>query len=198
MSIDMEIFGKYRDEISKGGEVIADSGWKSNTIVIDCGRLLAAMMKKDLKNMSGVEYIAFGSGNTDYLAFKLKIIQLMDDFFKGSDKTVKVKYSPNSTSEWVWAKKLDSSTITYLKSPDITDLGQMASGITNRLEIRVTVDENEPTQDSFDFKEFALFSIDGMDISKIFFINYVSHPGITKTKDMTRKLTIDLAFLAKK
>ena len=117
---------------------------------------------------------------------------------KGSDKTVKVKYSPNSTSEWVWAKKLDSSTITYLKSPDITDLGQMASGITNRLEIRVTVDENEPTQDSFDFKEFALFSIDGMDISKIFFINYVSHPVITKTKDMTRKLTIDLAFLAKK
>ena len=75
----MRIKGEYRDVLSKDGEVIKDTGWKSNVIVEDYGRFLAALMKKDFEQTVGIDYMAVGSGSgEDYAVFKNKV----EEFFK--------------------------------------------------------------------------------------------------------------------
>jgi hypothetical protein len=74
----MRIKGEYRDVLSKDGEVIKDTGWKSNVIVEDYGRFLAALMKKDFEGLVGIEYMAVGGGSENYVEFKEKV----EEFFK--------------------------------------------------------------------------------------------------------------------
>lgn len=185
--IKLKIEGEYRDIICRKGEVITDNGWKSNAIVEDCGRFLAALMKKDFLGQAiGVEYIAVGTGSDgdpDYFRDKLS------DYFKWLNQEIAAP--PNG----VWAKKIED--IKYLDEEDneVTN-----TDITNKLKISVTFEENEPPGDTFDLKEFALVGIrkdpdtSKFDTERMFLINYVDHGVIQKDNKMELSRTIKLTF----
>ena len=76
----MKIKGEYRDVLSRNGAVIMDTGWKSNVIVEDYGRFLAALMKKDFEQKVGIDYMAVGSGSgEDSAVFRDKVIKFIDE-----------------------------------------------------------------------------------------------------------------------
>jgi len=60
----MKIKGEYRSVLSRKGEVIMDTCWKSNDIVEDYGRFMAALMKKDFKGEVEIDYMAVVNGIT--------------------------------------------------------------------------------------------------------------------------------------
>ncbi len=180
----MKIKGEYRDILSKNGEVMVDTGWKSNDIVEDYGRFLAALMKKDFKQKVGIDYMAVGSGSNDDAEFKSKVKTFFD-----SNRPNELP-EPTSKDNWVWAKKIEDKHINYL---DVVDES------TNKLKIDVKIEKNEPSEGTFDFKEFALLGIDkegGKFVpGEMFFINYVDHGLITKDEKMELTRTIKLTFL---
>ena len=69
----MNIEGKYRDILSRNGATLRDTGWKSNTIVADYGRFLAALMKKDYEGQGGIEYMAVGGSDKGASEFKIRV-----------------------------------------------------------------------------------------------------------------------------
>ena len=188
----MKIKGEYRDILSRNGEVIVDTCWKSNAIVEDYGRFLAALMKKDfIKGQVGIEYMAVGSGSKDYAEFKSKV----ESFFKKG--SLDQPYKPESDDNWVWAKEIEADRIKYLdEEGEVIDDSDKI--ITNRLTIDVTFGKGEPSEETLEFKEFALLGIDKEgDIfvpKKLFFINYVDHGLITKDESMVLTRTIILTF----
>ena len=181
----MKIKGEYRDVLSRNGEVIADTGWKSNTIVEDYGRFLAALMKKDFKEQVGIEYMAVGSGSdNDSAVFKGKAVEFFNWLNEGNLGPLK------GADYWAWAKKIDVGKIKYRD-----DQGK----VTNKLEMEVIVEKKEPSEETLVFKEFALLGIDKnsdgtFDTNKMFFINYVEHGPIAKDKDMELTRDIKLTF----
>jgi hypothetical protein len=183
----MNIKGEYRDVLSRNGKVIADTGWKSNTIVDDYGRFLAALMKKDFGDkVVGIDYMAVGSGSANSAAFKENVIE----FFKSGKLDQPYKPTPE---DWVWANKIEAGTmIRYLdeKGNVIVDPNK----ITNKLEIKVKFGETEPSGDTLEFREFALLGIDKSNPDMMFFINYVDHGLITKDPSMELTRTIELTF----
>jgi hypothetical protein len=57
------LHGSYRDVLlDAAGQVTWDSGWQKNTIVLDCRRLLAALMKGQAGTL-GIQGIRFGAGS---------------------------------------------------------------------------------------------------------------------------------------
>lgn len=180
----MNIKGEYRDVIKRNGRVIKDFGWRSNKIVADFGKFLAALMKKDFerKEPVGIEYIAVGSGSADEEEFKVRIGK-----FFGDNKIENNGY-------WVWAKSIDE--INYAGLPE-------GEEISNAIRIEMDFQENEPEAKTFELREFALVGIGKkeddtdkviLDVNRLFLINYVSHGPITKDKDMTLSRTINLTF----
>ena len=187
----MRIKGEYRDILSRNGEVIVDTGWQSNVIVADYGRFLAALMKKDFEGLVGIDYMAVGGGSENYVEFKDRVEDFFDSISPDDLPT------PEPGDNWVWAKKIEPNWINYLdEEGNVVD--DSDENITNRLRIEVTFGKNEPSEETFDFKEFALLGIDTADdtfnTGKLFFINYVDHGLITKdaTTELTR--TIQLTF----
>jgi hypothetical protein len=196
----MKIKGKYRDVLSRDGAVIVDTGWHSNVIVVDYGRFLAALMKKDFNDTVGVgiDYMAVGSGSIVYADFKKKV----ESFFKELNNGNLGPYFPDETC-WVWAKKIERGDIKYLNDED-----KVVNDVTNRLRIEVTfrkeeeAEEPEPSAKTLEFREFALLGIDKnsggtFDTDKMFFINYVDHGLITKDKSMVLTRTVILTFPVK-
>lgn len=183
----MNIKGEYRDVLSRNGKVIVDTGWKSNTIVDDYGRFLAALMKKDFGDkVVGIDYMAVGSGSANSAAFKENVIK----FFKSGKLDQPYKPTPE---DWVWANKIEADTmIRYLdeKGNVIVDPNE----ITNKLEIKVKFGETEPSVDTLEFREFALLGIDKSNPDMMFFINHVDHGLITKDPSMELTRTIELTF----
>lgn len=180
----MKIKGEYRDVITKSGELIKDSGWKSNSIAVDYGRFLAALMKKEFEVPIGIEYIAVGSSGTghDFTTFREKVVEYFNDFNEDQP--------PEPGPTWVWAKKIDLENIKYLNESD-----EEVDPVTNKLKIEVTIGENEPSEETFDFFEFALVGIsEELDTGKMFFINYVNHGQISKDNSMKLDRTIKLTF----
>ena len=184
----MKIKGEYRDILSRNGEVIVDTGWQSNVIVADYGRFLAALMKKDFNRPQvGIDYMAVGSGSGNDKDFK---IQVENFFYLGTPGDL---LKPTPGNNWVWAKEIEAGWIKYL----VDDSDKI---IRNSLTIEVTFGKNEPSEDTFEFKEFALLGIDNkkdedkFDTDKLFFINYVDHGLITKDKNMELTRTIILTF----
>jgi hypothetical protein len=190
----MEIKGEYRDILTENGEAVADMGWRSNTIVSDFGRFLAALMKRDFNSnvleRSGADYIAFGSGSATDEEFKSRVVELLK---KIPDLSQPLK---SLTPEyWVWAKKIDKSSIKYLDSNQ-----EVSQNPTNSIRLEVVVEENEPPNETLNFKEFGLFGVDRKDDGspnpdRIYFINRVSHESIGKTPTVKLSRTIVLKFL---
>jgi hypothetical protein len=186
----MIIKGQYRDVIIRNGNVLQDRGWKSNTIVADYGRFLAALMKKDFCASVGLEYLALGSGSQDNDVFRIKMI----DYFQWINEDETRTGAMILDNDWVWAKGIEPGNIKYLDTAGI-----MTNEITNRLEIEVKIAQGEPTDSTLNFQEFALLGIDKdeqgkFDIARMFLVNYVSHGPITKDKDMELSRSIKLLF----
>ncbi len=189
----MKIKGEYRDILTGNGEAVADMVWRSNTIVTDFGRFLAALMKKDFNanvlERTGIDYIAFGSGSATDEEFKSRVIDLLK---KIPDLSLPLK---SATPEyWVWAKKIDKSSIKYLDSNQVE-----SQNPTNMIRIEVVVGENEPPNETLDFKEFGLFGVDRLDngnpnADRVFLINHVNHETIGKTPKVKLSRTIVLKF----
>ena len=177
----MNIKGEYRDILSRNGDMLMDTGWKSNTIVADYGRFLAALMKKDFEGQAvGIEYMAVGGGSEGAAKFKGRVERFFDR-------------EPKPEDEWVWAKKIDADSMIYLDERD-----NDVSDPTNKLAITVEFGQNEPSGDTSKLKEFALLGIyedsGTFNTEKMFFINYVSHGLITKYADAKLDRTIILPF----
>ena len=149
-------------------------------------------MRKDMGNSAGIDYIAVGSGSENEDVFKLRIKR----FFK--EKLNNGSGQPLIQDPWwVWAKEINKDKIAYLDEND--NEVENDTEITNKLKIEVTIDENEPAQETFDFREFALVGVEkdtagSLITGKMFLINHVSHQQITKDETMKLSRTIKLTF----
>jgi hypothetical protein len=189
--MEMIIKGQYRDVIIRRGKVLQDRGWKSNTIVPDYGRFLAALMKKDFHRPPvGIEYIAVGSGSRDDVEFRDKVTGY---FHWLNDDPAHI--GPLTTgNNWVWAKKIEPGEIEYLD-----DSENMVTDVTNRIRLEVKFLQNEPNDSTLNFQEFAILGIDKNQEGKfvtarMFLVNYVAHGPITKDSSMELSRTIKLEF----
>ncbi|NIM10479.1 MAG: hypothetical protein GTO45_00675 [Candidatus Aminicenantes bacterium] len=184
----MRVRGKYRDVLIKCQEPVLDTGWKSNTIVQDYGLFLAGLMKKEFNRKIGIEYILVGSGSEEFTAFKQKAV----DYFNWLNTGASGPYV--SESYWIWAKPIESDNVKFLDADDLE-----VTEVTHRLMIDVTIQEHEPSEDTFDFREFGLLGIDKDELGKfvtdrLYFINYVTHGQITKDSNMELSRCIKLTF----
>jgi len=184
----MRIRGEYRDVLFKHREAVLDSGWESNTITADYGMFLAGLMKKEFNRKIGIEYILAGSGSEDFAAFKQKAA----DYFAWLNTGASGPYV--SESHWIWAKPIGPDNVKFLDADDLE-----VTEVTHRLMIEVVIQEHEPLEDTFDFREFGLLGIDkdgqGMFVTnRLYFINYVAHGQITKDSNMELSRCIKLTF----
>jgi hypothetical protein len=180
----MIIKGEYHDVLCRDGAPVHDSGWRSNTIVQDCGKFLAALMKKEFGETVGVEYMAVGSGSAGPGEFKTKIAS----FFQSG--SLDAPYTAPGGTDWVWAKKISVDDIKFL-----TPGGDVTTSATNRIKVEVTFLEEEPSRETLVFKEFALLGVNSALASdRLFLINHVSHGPITKDKSMKLTRTVRLTF----
>jgi len=183
----LKIEGMYRDRLYSDDGVVFESGWKSNAIVADFGKFLAALMKRDFGKMVGIEYMAFGGGNGSDAKFK----GCVKSFF---DSKKELPYMADDDGRWAWAKRIDDSDMEYLDKDDQIVTGE----VTNRLKIEVFIDKAKPVTETLVYEEFALLGIDessgGPDTGKMFFVDYVNHKPITKDASMKLTRTIVLTF----
>jgi hypothetical protein len=184
----MKIRGEYRDVLFKRREAILDTGWKSNTIVQDYGMFLAGLMKKEFNRKIGIEYILAGSGSEEFVSFKQKAA----DYFAWVNTGASGPYV--SENYWIWAKQITPDNVKFLDADDLE-----VAGVTHKLMIDVTVQENEPSEDTFDFREFGLLGIDKDEYGafvtdRMYFINYVAHGQITKDSSMELSRCIKITF----
>lgn len=176
--------------LMKNGEIARNYGWRSNTIVADYGRFLAALMKKEFPVPVGIEYLAVGSGSQDDSQFKDKVAAFFNWLNEDPARTGPMFLGEN----WVWAKKIGPGDISYLDG-----LGDTTNDVTNRVELQVKFEQNEPTEKTLSFQEFALLGINKneegiFDTGRLFLINYVTHGVITKDKDTELSRAIKLIF----
>ena len=191
----MQINGAYRDILKCSGREIEDFGWRHNDIAKDFGRFLAALMKKDFNKLAGIDYLAVGGGSGGYDEFK----EGVKSFFNSANSDPKVldrPFTPQSKSYWVWAKKIveTEDKIKYLGED-----GNETDAITNKILVHISLKEGVPPHDTpLEFKEFALLGIglvgDKFDVDKMFFVDYVNHPTITKDKNTQLIRDIKLTF----
>lgn len=172
----------------------------------DYGRLLAALMKKDLNKIVGIDYIAVGRSKGTETDFKNKVKSLFekanekakgDAFFASLDGKKQMTFLEGSETYWSWVKKISPADIKYLDTAD-----NVTTNITNKILISASFgsgDQSEPQSDSpLVFQEFALLGIDkntdeSFRTDRIFFIDYIKHDPITKDKEM--KLTRDIVLV---
>ena len=195
----MNIKGIYKDVLWQDGEIIYDPGWRSNRIVNDYGRFLAALMKKefiktDFEQTIGLEYMAFGSVNNGVDGFKDMIKRYFEQVLADPANTAPLV--DNALNQWAWAKKLNHvSNMAYIDENDQAVFDQ----ITSKLKIEVKLEKNEPSDQSLVLNEFSLIGIpkksDGnIDPEHLFMVNYVNHGDITKVATMELSRTIHLNF----
>lgn len=169
------IEGIYRDRlIGPNEEVLSDSGWKSNMIVLRCRVLLAGFMKNE-GTARGIQSLKFGKGDPawDQLAQP-------------------PKPDPNSLEQLVDASPF-SIPVANLKleylDPRTSDLSPQA---TNCVQITATLGPSQPpAPDPFPLREFGLF---GQMNNREFMIDYVRHPVIEKDSLMTLERKVRLIF----
>ena len=182
----MKVYGKYRDVLIEGEQVLEDRGWMSNTITEDFGKFLAATIKGDWRAWD-LE-IAVGKGSVIYPSPKKE--EDIRDFrenikkFLDSQRTDPYKWGEKN---WVWAKKIEPKDVNY-----IDESGKPSANPTNRLQISVVFAEKEPDNGQFLFEEFSVMGVN--QDKSILLMNCVKHPGISKNINMRLERTIIFKF----
>lgn len=160
-------------------DVIADShgrlhsGWRSNLIVRNCNLLLAALMKNEI-NMQGILYLAIGEGKDDW----------------DSSRPVPLLTTSKLAKE-VARMEITENQVVYLDN-----LNKPVETISNRLEITIKFRGEDFISNVFQtVREFGLFGGDATgEPNSGFMINYVIHPRIDLTSDLTFTRKLRLAF----
>ena len=169
------ISGIYRDRlIAPDGQVVFDSDWKSNMIVLRCRVLLTGFMRNDA-TAQGIKSMKVGRGDPAW------------------DNLVQIpKPDPNVTDQLVdnapFVIPLANLKLEYL-NPQTDDL---SAAPTNRLQVTAVLGPNQPAAPNpYPLREFGLF---GQMTATEFMIDYVRHPLIEKDNLMTLERKLRLAF----
>jgi hypothetical protein len=169
------IEGIYRDRLlSPRGEVVFDSGWRSNMIVMRCRVLLAGFMKNEA-SARGIQSMKVGRGDAAW-----------------DNLAQPPKPDPNTLNQLVdnapFVIALANLDLKYLAPNDTPVLVP-----TNRLQITATLGPNQPTPgaDPFPLREFGLF---GQMNGTEFMIDYIRHPLVEKDSLMTLERKVRLVF----
>lgn len=180
-----QIKGIYRDRLhDEHGRLVFDSGWKSNTIVIGCRKLISGFMMNDAS--SGIQHLAVGQGleswDDDTPDVPVTDSQLHD---QAPDDEVTLKQNPTDTTYL---------TMTYLDSNGIE-----TDAITNRLQVTAVLGPGYPEhitdELTYPLREFGLFGkyFNGTD-DEFFMINCIRHPVIHKGLTATLERIVQLEF----
>ena len=167
--------GSYRDVLrDAGGAVVWDRGWRSNTIVGDCRRLLATFMR-GAPGSAGVLGLQVGAGSAAW------------------DATGPPAPPAGQTA------LVDPSPFTVPPADlqiDFLDAGVISATPTSRIQIEATLGPGTPPwpdggHPTGNLREFGLVGdLDGTPV----LINYVTHPVIAKDPASTLERTIWLQF----
>ncbi len=168
------IRGRYCDRLfNHQGSLLWQSSWRSNRILNNCDRLLAALLKGEV-GMQGVLYWAVGEGQPSW-----------DVLLPNPQPT-----NTRLTQE-VARLPLAPGQINY-----IDDQGNSSTTPTQRLEIRLDIDGSTLVDSGFQsLREFGLFGGDATTAPDSgFMINQVIHPRIDVAPSMTLSRTLQLTF----
>lgn len=163
--------GCYRDVVTDVmGKVRSDTGWRSNLIVENCDRLLAAMMKRH-EGLQGILYLSVGEGQDEWDAAQPTITP-----------------SNSKLNKELLRRPLEADQIAYLE-------GQNQEP-TNHLEITAEFHGADLVSNSFQsLREFGLFGGNATEAPDSgFMINYVIHPRIDLTPEVTLIRRVRLKF----
>lgn len=174
-NVGTSIKGIYRDVLKRNNHIIFDSGWVLNTITDGCRKLLSAFMKNDQSN--GIQFLAVGKGSEDW--------DITGALPPTASETQLVDHDPYLIPK-------DNLDFAYLN--DNSDNDDIVDGPTNRLQIKATLGENEPSTSSYPLREFGLFGPQYPDGSIEYMINCIRHPVIHKDASATLIRVIRLYF----
>lgn len=169
-----EIKGFYRDRLTDvNQQLIFDSGWKSNLIVLQCRELLAGFMMND--SVLGIQSLQVGRGDASW------------------DTPPPPAPDPNTTIELVDPAPhiIQSSDLTlqYITASD-----GISDHPTHRIEIIAVLGVGEPTPDTeppYPLREFGLFGdLNGTP----YMIDYIRHPLIEKNGAATLERRVRFTF----
>jgi hypothetical protein len=180
-------------------------------IAKDFGWFLAALMKKDFSNETGIDYIAVGGSRP---GGKAKDEDFTEELFEKRARSFFEKYPDEEKRQsssidwtddfWIWAMPLDGDNIHYYDEPTSPSSGDEGregkrlnaaqnsryKNVRSQIKITASFGNMKPFNDQIlEFREFALLAIDAEGgkflTDKLFLISYDFHPVITKSKDMT-------------
>ncbi len=167
--------GIYNDIlINSQGKVLWESNWHSNLIVYNCNLLLAALMKRQ-HSIQGILYLAVGEGEDDWDSTQPG--PLLEDRMLAGE---------------IFRQALDENQIVFLDNKN--NPSQLP---TNLIEVTTELKGKDFVSDSYQsLREFGLFGGDATEAPNSgFMINYIIHPRIDMTPDLTVIRRIRLAFL---
>lgn len=174
-SVGYRLQGRYRDVLrDAAGEVVRDRGWRTNAVVADCRRLLAAFMR-GAPSSDGVLGLQVGAG--------LAAWDTSGPPPATSGQTALVDPSPFTVGA-------GSLQVDFLSG------GAVSATPTSRIQIAATLGLGvppwpDPEHPSANLREFGLVGqLDGSTV----LINYVTHPVIAKDPASTLERTIWLQF----
>ena len=170
------IKGCYRDVLTDSQRRVQwDSGWRSNLVVHNCNRLLAALMKRH-EGMDGILYWAIGEGAADW-----------DSILPSPLLT-----TSRLTSE-VARQALAADGIVYLD-----DANEPIETPSPRLEVTAEFQGEDFVSNGFQpLREFGLFGGDAAEAPDSgLMIDYVIHPRIDLTPGMALSRQLRLTFAA--
>lgn len=151
------IKGRYRDVQTGPYGKVDDRGWCPNSIVRDCNRLMAALMKRQ-EGMQGILYLAVGEGE-----------KIWDDSLPGPSAD-----ASKLSHEWI-RQAVQPEQIVFIDAN-----GQPTDMPSEHLEITVTLNgATLVTGGVKSLREFGLFGGDATEKPDSgYLINYVIHPRI--------------------
>jgi len=176
MKQSFNLSGYYRDVLrDRAGRVLTDSGWRSNLIVQNCNRLLAALMKGQT-GMSGILYWAIGEGQSGWDSEHPR---------------------PGFSDDRLYAELLRQE-ISPVEMVYLDDENQPSEEISHRLQISAEFRGEDIVTDGFQpLREFGLFGGNATsDPDSGLMVDYVIHPRIDLTADVTLARRLRLTFLS--
>lgn len=168
----VSIQGIYRDRLLlPDGQVVRDSGWRSNLVVLRCRVLLAAFLRND--TALGIRSLQVGRGDPSW------------------DLTPPPAADPSTTVQLVdpapFTIPVANLTLQYLNQAD-----GVVGTPTSRIQITATLGPGQPTPATdppYPLREFGLFGELG---GTPFMIDYIRHPLIEKDGAVTLERRVRL------